>query len=196
MCRSGRLTRRCLVGALLALLALPLAPPAAAQRTVQETKHETKQDTARLARLPDVNVLTELKTGEWDDIGELISEALHDIETYSDQREIRLTEIVVVIYEVAGLKTFRARIGYVVDASVKPRPGRYEKTIELRRLGGRAFVASGTGGATAAIPLRRKVLDELEKPGVRRVKGIETIELFYGDLDEDDTRVEVYGPLR
>jgi hypothetical protein len=40
------------------------------------------------------------------------------------------------------------------------------------------------------------VLDELEKPGVKRLKGVETIELFYGDMDDKETKVEVYGPLR
>ena len=57
-------------------------------------------------------------------------------------------------------------------------------------------MASGVGGAAAVIPIRRKVLDELEKPGVRRLKGVETIEIFYGDMDDKETKVEVYGPLR
>ena len=41
-----------------------------------------------------------------------------------------------------------------------------------------------------------QVLDELEKPGAQRLKGIETIEFYYGDMDGNDTKVEVYGPLR
>lgn len=154
------------------------------------------EEAARLSRLPDVHVLTVLKSGDWDDLDELASEALQDVENYADEREIKLQTTAVLIYEMAGLKAFRARIGYVVDAAVKPRPGRYEKTIELRRLSGRAFVASGTGGVEQAMPLRRKVLDALEQPGVRRVKGVETIELFYGDPDEKKTRIEVYGPVR
>ena len=179
--RSDRLSRRTVAGALLALL---LARPA------------TAQDAARLGRLPDVNVLTALKSGEWDDLDELLAEALQEIDTYADQREIKLKPVAVIIYEVIGLKTFRARIGYVVDAAVRPRPGRYEKSIELRPLKGPAYVAAGTGGIAQTIPLRRKVLDALEKPGARRVKGVETIELFYGELDDSNTKVEVYGPLR
>jgi hypothetical protein len=183
-----------LVAAALLTLSI-LSAPAAAQKAAQEAQ-EAGQEAARLTRLPDFHVLTVQKAGEWDDFSELTGEALHDIETYSDQRELKLTETVVVIYEMSSPDTFRARIGYVIDASVKPRPGRYENTMELRRLSGRAWLATGTGGAEAATSLRRKVLDELKKPGVRRVKGIDTIELFYGDLDKDDTKVEVYGPLR
>jgi hypothetical protein len=43
----------------------------------------------------------------------------------------------VVIYEVVGLKTFRARIGYLLDPETKARPGRFGKNIELRLLKGR-----------------------------------------------------------
>jgi hypothetical protein len=181
MHRSAHLTRRSLTAALLALLM---------------TASAAAQDAVRLARLPDVHVLTALKSGEWDDLDELMAEALQEIDAYADTREIKLEAIAVVIYEAAGLKTFRARIGYVVDAAVKPRPGRYEKSMELRRLTGRAYVASGTGGMAEVIALRRKVLDALEQPGARRVKGVETIELFYGDLDDKNTKVEVYGPVR
>jgi hypothetical protein len=95
-----------------------------------------------------------------------------------------------------GLKTFRIRAGYVVDGKPKAKPGRLGKSAELRRLSGPAYVMTGTGGAAAVIPIRRKVLDQVEKPGVNRIKGIETIEIFYGDMDDNETKVEVYGPLR
>lgn len=155
------------------------------------------QEAAKLGKLPAVHVLTALKSGEWDDLEDLIAEGLDESQDYAEERDIKLTRTEVVIYELSGLKTFRARIGFVIDPGVKSlRPGRYGKNIDLRLLKGSAYVATGTGGAAAAIPVRRKVLDELEKPGVRRLKGIETIELFHGDMGSKETAVEVYGPLR
>jgi len=162
-------------------LALALALPATA---------------APLGKLPDVTVMTALKSGEWDELGDLIGEALDEVEEMADERDLALARIEVIIYEVMGLKTFRARIGYLLDADAKARPGRLGKNIEIRQLKGPAYVASGVGGAAAVIQIRRKVLDELEKPGVRRLKGVETIEIFYGDMDDNETKVEVYGPLR
>ena len=154
------------------------------------------QDAAVLGKLPEVTVMTALKSGEWDELGDLVGEALDEVEEMAEERGLKVTGNEVVIYEVAGLKTFRARIGYLIDPETKAKPARYGKNIELRQLKGAAYVASGAGGAAAAIPIRRKVLDELEKPDVRRLKGIETIEIFYGDMDDKDTTVEVYGPLR
>ena len=154
------------------------------------------QDAATLGKLPEVYVMTALKSGEWDDFADLAGEALDEVDEMADERDLQLTRNEVVIYEVMGLKTFRARIGYVVDAESKAKPGRFGKNVELRQLKGPAYVASGSGGASAAISIRRKVLDELEKPNVRRLKGVETIEIFYGEMDDKDTRVEVYGPLR
>jgi len=43
--------------------------------------------------------------------------------------------------------------------------------------------------------IRQKVFAELEKPKVKRLKGVEVIELYYGDMDDEKTRIEVYGPL-
>lgn len=168
---------------LFALLAFAAAPAGA-------------QDAATLGKLPEVHVLTVLKSGDWDDLGDLIGEALDEVDEAADDRDLKLSTTAVVIYEMFGLRNFRARIGYVLDPESKARPGRFGKNFEVRLLKGPAYVASGTGGAAAAIQIRRKVLDELEKPGVKRLKGIETIELFHGDMDDKDTRVEVYGPLR
>ncbi len=151
---------------------------------------------ARLGKLPEVYVITALKSGDWEDQGDLIGEAFDEAEDMADERDLKLSKTGIVIYEIAGLKTFRARIGYVLDPETKPKPGRFGKNIELRQLKGSAYVASGIGGAAAVVPIRRKVLDELEKPGVRRLKGVETIEIFYGDMDDKETKVEVYGPLR
>ena len=173
----------CLFG-LLAVIA-----PASAQEKAAIEK-------ATLGKLPEVHVLTALKSGDWDDLGDLIGEALDEVDEMADERDLTISTTVVVIYEMSGLKNFRARIGYVLEPETKTKPGRFGKNIELRQLKGAAYVASGVGGAAAVIPIRRKVLDELEKPGVKRLKGVETIEIFYGDMDDKDTKVEVYGPLR
>ena len=154
------------------------------------------QEAATLAKLPEVYVITALKSGEWDELGDLIGEALDEAEEMADERDLQITRNEVVIYETTGLKTFRARIGYLIDPESKVRPGRFGKNVEIRQLKGPAYMASGVGGAAAVIAIRRKVLDELEKPGVKRLKGIETIEIFYGDMDDKETKVEVYGPLR
>ncbi len=154
------------------------------------------QEAATLGKLPEVQVLTALKSGDWDDLGDLIGEALDEVDELADERDIKLIKTEVVIYEMIGLKNFRARIGYLLDPETKAKPGRFGKSIELRLLKGPAYVATGLGGASAAAPLRRKVLEELEKPGVRRLKGVETIEFYYGDMDDNETKVEVYGPLR
>ncbi|MET0670723.1 MAG: hypothetical protein ABWY66_12055 [Xanthobacteraceae bacterium] len=154
------------------------------------------QEAATLGKLPEVHVLTALKSGDWEDLGDLVGEALDEVDEMADDRDLKLSKTEVVIYEMAGLKNFRARIGYLLDPETKAKPGRFGKNIELRHLKGAAYVASGVGGAAAVIPIRRKVLDELEKPGVKRLKGVETIEIFYGDMDDKETKVEVYGPLR
>ena len=167
------------------VLLLALATPGEAQ--------ETK---ATLGKLPEVYVLTALKSGDWDDLDELAAEALDEVNDLADERDIKLIKTEVLIFEMFGLKNFRARIGYLLDPEAKAKPGRYGKNIELRQLKGSAYVASGVGGATAAPALRRAVLEELEKPGAKRLKGVETIELYYGDMDDNDTKVEVYGPLR
>jgi hypothetical protein len=141
-------------------------------------------------------VITALKSGDWDDLGDLIGEALDEAEEMADERDLPITRNEVVIYEMMGLKNFRARIGYLVASEAKARPGRFGRNVEVRQLKGPAYVAAGTGGAAAVVQTRRRVLDELEKPGVRRLKGIETIEIFYGDMDDNETKFEVYGPLR
>ena len=56
-------------------------------------------------------------------------------------------------------------------------------------------MASDIGGVKVAPAIRQKVFAELEKPKVKRLKGVEVIELYYGDMDDDKTRIEVYGPL-
>ena len=154
------------------------------------------QQAATLGKLPEVYVLTALKSGDWEDMADLVGEALDEVDEIAEDRDIKLIKAEVVIYEVIGLKTFRARIGSLLDPEAKAKPGRFGKNFELRLLKGAAYVASGVGGAAAAPALRRKVLDELEKPGVKRLKGVETIEIFHGDMDDEETKVEVYGPLR
>ena len=49
--------------------------------------------------------------------------------------------------------------------------------------------------SSTAPEIRRRVFSEVEKPKVKRLKGVEIIELYYGDMDDEKTRVEVYGPL-
>jgi hypothetical protein len=117
--------------------------------------------------------LTATKTGDWDGLGDLIGEALDEAEELASKRGLKLSKSEIVIYEVMGLKTFRARIGDLLEAKAKP--GRPAKGFDLRLLKGPACVATGTGGAASVISIRRRVLDEMEKPGVKRPKGIETI---------------------
>ena len=97
------------------------------------------QDAATLGKLPEVSVLTALKSGDWDELGDLIGEALDEVDEMAEERNIQLSKSVVVIYEVMGLKTFRARIGYLLDPEAKARSGRFGKTIELRQLKGPAY---------------------------------------------------------
>ena len=160
------------------------------------TSAQAQETKATLGKLPEVYVLTALKSGEWDELGDLVGEALDEVDEQAEERNIQLIKTEVLIFEMSGLKNFRARIGYLLDPEAKAKPGRYGKAIELRLLKGAAYVASGVGGAAAAPALRRMVLEELEKPGVKRLKGVETIELYFGDMDDNDTKVEVYGPLR
>ncbi len=116
------------------------------------------QEAATLGKLPEVYVLTALKSGDWEDLGDLIGEALDEVDEMADERDLKLSKTEVVIYEMAGLKNFRARIGYLLDPETKAKPGRFGKNIELRQLKGPAYVASGIGGAAAVIKIRRKVL--------------------------------------
>ena len=152
----------------------------------------------RSGKLPEVYVLTALKSGDWEDLGDLIGEALDEAEDMADERDLKLSKTEIVIYEMAGLKIL-PRPGSATCSIRKPRrsPAGSASSIELRQLKGlSAYLASGIGGAAAVIKVRRKVQDELEKPGVRRLKGVETIEIFYGDMDDEETKIEVYGPLR
>ena len=167
-----------------ALLSLALTTPAAAQ------------EAATLGKLPEVYVMTALKSGEWDDFGDLINEAFEEVEELAEDRNIKLADAEVVIYEVIGLKTFRIRAGYLIEPASKVKPGRFGKNIEVRLLKGPAYVATGVGGYAASTAIRRKALDQVEKPGAARLKGIETIEIFRGHMDDKETKVEVYAPLR
>lgn len=173
---------------LLALIFALLAAPALAQESGNPAP-------AKLVTLPDVSVLTTTKAGDWDDVDDYIGEALQEVEELASKRGFKLTTTEVVIYEVFGLKTFRARIGYLIDPEIKMRPHRPAQRFDLSKLQGRAYLASDVGGAKAAPAIRQRVLSEIEKPKVKRLKGIETIELYYGSMDDEKTRVEVYGPL-
>ena len=108
------------------------------------------QEAATLGKLPEVYVMTALKSGEWDDMGDLVGEALDEVDEMADERDLKLSKTEIVIYEMFGLKNFRARIGYVLDPESKAKPGRFGKNIELRQLKGEAYMASGVGGAAAA----------------------------------------------
>lgn len=177
----------------LALTFLLLAAPAWAQDSwAQESAMSAP---AKLAKLPEVFALTATKEGQWDDLDDYIAEALQEVDDLATKRGFKLTTTEVVIYEIFGLKTFRARIGYLMDTEGKVKPHRPAQRFDLRQLKGPAFLASDVGGAKAAPEIRKRVFTELEKPKVKRLKGVETIELYYGDMDDEKTRVEVYGPL-
>lgn len=171
-------------------LLLLIAPAQAQDFGIQETATP-----AKLANLPQVFALTATKAGDWDDLDDYIAEAFREIEDLAAKRGFKLTTTEVVIYEIFGLKTFRARIGYLMDTEGKVKPHRPAQRFELRQLKGPAIMASDIGGAKAAPEIRRRVFAEIEKPKMKRLKGVETIELYYGDMDDEKTRVEVYGPL-
>ena len=101
------------------------------------TSSEAQETKATLGKLPEVYVLTALKSGDWDDLDDLAAEALDEVNDLADERDIKLIKTEVLIFEMFGLKNFRARIGYHRDD-----------------------------------------------------------QLYYGDMDGNDTKVEVYGPLR
>ena len=101
------------------------------------------QDAATLGKLPEVHVMTALKSGDWDDFGDKINEAFEEVEEQADDRNIKLADAEVVIYEVIGLKTFRIRAGYLIDPASKVKPGRVGKNMEVRLLKGPAYVATG-----------------------------------------------------
>jgi hypothetical protein len=181
---------------LFALIFLLLAAPAWAQDSwAQDSWAQDTTTPAKLVRLPEVFALTTAKEGDWGDVDDYISEALQEVEELANKRGFKLTTTEVVIYELFGLKNFRARIGYLMDTKGKVKPHRPAQRFELRQLKGPAFMASGDGGARAAPEIRRRVFSEVEKPKVKRLKGVEIIELYYGDMDDEKTRVEVYGPL-
>lgn len=48
------------------------------------------QEAATLGKLPEVQVLTALKSGDWDDLGDLIGEALDEVDELADERDIKL----------------------------------------------------------------------------------------------------------
>lgn len=172
----------------LALMFLLFAAPALAQEPANSAP-------AKLGKLPEVFALTMIKEGEWGDLEDYIAEAFQEVGDLANKRGFKLTTTEVVIYEIFGLKTFRARIGYLMDTEGKVKPHRPAQRFDLRQLKGPAFMASGDGGAKAAPDIRRRVFSEIEKPKVKRLKGVELVELYYGDMDDENTRVEVYGPL-
>src|SRR4051794_7929030 len=96
----------------LALIFLLVAAPAWAQRSwAQEAANQEAANPApaRLTKLPEVMALTATKAGDWDDLDDYIVEAFHEVEDLANKRGFKLTTTEVVIYEVFGLKTFRAR---------------------------------------------------------------------------------------
>jgi len=69
--------------------------------------------------------------------------------------------------------------------------------LELHKLPhAKAWVADGKGDADALTKTRRRVLDEVEKPGVNRFQGVELLEIFDGDPDEDATPFAIYAPIK
>lgn len=178
----------------LALMFALLASPAFAQDAMKP-ELESAPVPARLSKLPEVLALTATKEGDWDDLGDFIGEALQEVEDLANKRGFKLTTTEVVIYEMFGLKNFRARIGYLIDPEGKVKPHRPAQRFDLRLLKGPAYMASDVGGAKAAPAVRQRVFAEIEKPKVKRLQGVEAIEFYYGDMDNEKTRVEVYGPL-
>jgi len=185
----------------LALIFLLLAAPVCAQKSwaqdsaPQNSLAQESATPARLSKLPEVMALTATKAGDWDDLDDYIAEAFREVEDLANKRGFKLTTTEIVIYEMFGLKNFRARIGYLVDPEGKLKPHRPALRFDLRLLKGPAFLASDVGGAKAAPAIRQRVFAEIEKPKVKRLKGVEVIELYYGDMDDEKTRVEIYGPL-
>ena len=166
----------------LALFLVLLAVPARAQ------------DAAKLGALPDAMALTRAVEGDWEEEDDYIAESYEAVENAADRRGIKLSSKRVLIRQIMGLKTFRTRVGYLIEGPA--RPAAFNDNIELRRLPPqKAWVASGLGGGDAVIVARRRVLDAVEKPGVKRLKGVELIEIFDGDPNEKDTPFQVFAPL-
>lgn len=165
-----------------ALLLVLLAAPALAQ------------DAAKLASLPNAFALTRAVEGDWEEEDDYIAESYEAVEKAADRRGIALSSKRVLIRQVMGLKTFKAQVGYLVEGTA--RPATFSNDIELRRLpANKAWVAAGKGDSKAVIAVRRRVLDEAEKPGVKRLKGVELIEIFDGEPDQPDTAFQVFAPL-
>ena len=136
---------------LFALIFLLLAAPAWAQDSwAQDSWAQDTTTPAKLVRLPEVFALTTAKEGDWGDVDDYISEALQEVEELANKRGFKLTTTEVVIYELFGLKNFRARIGYLMDTEGKVKPHRPAQRFERRQLKGPAFMASGDGGGHGA----------------------------------------------
>ena len=151
---------------------------------------------ATLGKLPEVYVLTALKSGEWEDLGDLIGEALDEVDEMADERDLKLSKTEVVIYEMAGLKNFRARIGYLLDPETKAKPAGSARTSSCASSRGPPMWLRASAARRRSSRSGARYWTKLEKPGVKRLKGVETIEIFYGEMDDKETKIEVYGPLR
>ncbi len=150
---------------------------------------------ARLSALPDALVLTRVVQGAWDDEDDLLNEAFEAVEQAAQQRGLLLGTKRVVIREVMGPKTFKSRAGYVIETYAQPAV--LGNGLELHKLPhAKAWVADGKGDADALTKTRRRVLDEVEKPGVNRFQGVELLEIFDGDPDEDATPFAIYAPIK
>jgi len=156
------------------------------------------QDAVKLDKLPDAFALTSLAQGDLEEEGDLLLDAFEEANEAAKARKIAIGEQRVIIYEVMGLKTFRARAGYLLPAEPKYK-GPFKKGIVLRKLPqNRAYVAFGSGGWSNSklIPVRGQVLKAAWKVEKERLKGIEVIEIYEGDPDADATKFTVYAPLR
>jgi hypothetical protein len=156
------------------------------------------QDAVKLDKLPDAFVITSLAQGDLEEEGDLLLEAFEEADEAAKARKIATGAQRVIIYEVMGLKTFRARAGFVLPAEPKYK-GPFKKNIVLRKLPQhRAYVAFGSGGWSNSklISVRSQVLKAAWKVDKERLKGIELIEIYEGDPDEEATKFAVYAPLR
>jgi hypothetical protein len=169
---------------LAALSFLILAWPAAAQ------------ERTKLGAIPDVFAITQAIEGDLEDEDEHIREALDAVEKAAQNRGLKLSKDRVIIRQVMGLKTFRSRVGYLIEG--KAFTATFGRGFEVGKLPkSKAWIATGKGGEDSGlIKTRRRVLDELAKPGVKRLAGIEVIEIFHGDPADGTTPFTVYGPIR
>ena len=190
----------------IALMALLFAVTAAAaaqqpetvaiQQPAQDPAGQPVKEPAKLKALPSGFAFTRLVMGELEKEDELTAKAYEELDGAAEKHGITLGKRHIVIYEVMGLKTFRKRVGYLLEAAPKRRSQQLGKAITLEKLPPvKAWMTSDKGDGKILIKARRRVLEEVWKPGTKRLDGIEIIEVYHGAPAEDGTPFDVYGPL-